>query len=124
MRHIMIATNKMTFNCVKRSLIAICLIKTWLSVGPFNVNLLVSSGGLLCCSANCAVNFINCKFDNCQLLVVRGAQVTLTGCDYMHAPLPEKSLTGGVSVYAWGVGTRVCMKGGTITGGLQVRPQL
>lgn len=66
------------------------------------------------------MNFINCKFDNCQLSVLTGAHVTVRDSDFMHGPLPEGALTGGISVYAWGVGTRICMQGGTVTGGLQV----
>jgi hypothetical protein len=73
-----------------------------------------------CSGASCTVSFSNCKFENCQLVVLTGAYVTLENPTFTQSPLPEDSLTGGVSIYTWGVGTLVRVNGGSITGGLYV----
>lgn len=75
---------------------------------------------MACSGAQCSTLFTNCKFENCTLVVLTGAHVTLEAPCFTQTSPAEGALTGGISIYAWGVGTCVRVNGGSITGGLQV----
>ena len=69
----------------------------------------------MCHGAGCSVAFSNVTFDHTTLLVLDGAEVTLTNSHFNFTSTPS----AGVALFAQGQGAIVHMHGGTITGGAQ-----
>ena len=70
---------------------------------------------MVCIGSACRVTFEDAVFKRCTLIVLSGAQATLTSPQFRH----EASSTARLSLYAQGAGTKVDVQGGTITGGTQ-----
>lgn len=70
----------------------------------------------MCHGEGCVVTFTDVTFDNCTLLALSGAQVTLNQSKFQHT---ELSQSPGLCIYAHGPGSKVAVRGGTISGGIQ-----
>jgi hypothetical protein len=82
----------------------------------FTMRVCIHAGGVVvCCGEGCTATFTDVTFNNCTLLALQGAHVTLNQSKHQHS----HAASSGLSIYTHGPGTKVAVRGGTISGGIQ-----